>query len=65
MNKHLFKRELWETQMWLMLILAFLMIHFGGCTSHVLGWVLIGYSVLTFIGALAVGVKYARVEENE
>ncbi len=64
MNGKRLQAELWETQMWLMLILAFLMLHFSSdAIVHDLGLGLCGYSFMTFIGSV-VKIAQARSEEE-
>lgn len=61
MDKRL-QAEIWETQIWLMWLLAFALLHWGGSTAHVLGWIVIVWSIVTFIGIWA-KLFSARVDD--
>ncbi len=63
MNKHRLQAELWETQWWLMGILAFLLQRFGGFVAHVLAYLILAHMVLTAVGIIVKLLK-AKWEDD-
>jgi hypothetical protein len=52
MNKYRLQAELWEIQIILYWILAFLLLHTTSATLHFLGWLAVGWTVFTIIGTI-------------
>ncbi len=62
MNDIQFKAELWEIQVWIMLILALLLWE----TGHiVLFWVVLAWSIISFIGAIMTAAKGKLLEQGK
>lgn len=64
MNKHRLQAELWETQLWIMWILGFLLFHFGGFWAHIFSYIIFTHSAITFIGIM-VKIRTARKESAD
>lgn len=64
MNKHRLQAEIWETQIWLMWILAFLMMHSGGLWAHIGAYCVLAHSGITFFG-MVWKLKKARKEDPD
>jgi hypothetical protein len=60
MNKHRLQAELWETQVLLYWILAFLLLHTANRILHFLGWLSVAWTVITIYGTINLLIKAHR-----
>jgi len=62
MNDIQFKAELWEIQVWIMWILALMLWETG---HTVLFWVVLAWSIISFIGAILTAGKGKLLEQGK